>query len=49
MWRRAFATVPGPLEIQATIDFLQSHDDREEAWTDVAHAMYNSKAFIHLD
>ena len=49
MWRRAFATVPGPLEIQATIDFLQSHDDREEAWTDVAHAIYNSKAFIHLD
>jgi len=49
MWRQAFASAPGPDEAEAIVAFVGEAADPEPAWTDVAHALYNAKAFIHLD
>ena len=49
MWRQAFASPPAEEEIRACIDHLDASSDRMEAWNDVAHALFNAKAFVHLD
>ena len=49
MWRQAFAEAPGDEDLGAVIDFVAAAPDSEQGWTDVAHAFFNAKAFIHLD
>ena len=49
MWRQAFAVPPTEEEIRVVVDHLASSSDSTEGWRDVAHALYNAKAFVHLD
>ena len=47
---QAFGRVPTPEEFKVMLAFLQSNgNDRMEAWTDVAHAMFNAKSFLYLE
>ncbi|MCP4835178.1 MAG: DUF1553 domain-containing protein, partial [Phycisphaera sp.] len=49
MWRQAFAVSPTDEEIGLVVDHLSKCVDPTEGWRDVAHALYNAKAFFHLD
>lgn len=49
MWREAFAVAPTTDEVDAMLGFVEGSDDSTQAWNDVAHALLNAKAFIHLD
>ncbi|MBC03527.1 MAG: hypothetical protein CMJ34_09545 [Phycisphaerae bacterium] len=49
MWRQAFAEPPQDPDLQAVVDFVADAPDPQQGWIDVAHALYNAKAFIHLD
>ena len=47
---QAFGRVPTPEEFKVMLAFLQSNEhDHMEAWTDVAHAMFNAKSFLYLE
>jgi hypothetical protein len=49
MWRLAFAAPPTEEDIRIIVDHVDATSDPVEAWNDIAHALYNSKAFVHLD
>ena len=49
MWREAYATAIPPETVDPMLAFVADDADRVAAFTDVAHALYNGKAFIHLD
>ncbi|HAC08661.1 MAG TPA: hypothetical protein DCG14_03310, partial [Phycisphaerales bacterium] len=49
MWRRAFAVPPTDADVRVILDHVTASSDPIEGWTDIAHALYNAKAFIHLD
>jgi len=49
MWRQAFAVPPTNEEVAVVVDHLSSVSDPTEGWRDIAHALYNAKAFVHLD
>ena len=49
LWRQAFAVAPTDEDVSTIVDHVSESTDRLEAWTDVTHALYNAKAFIHLD
>ena len=49
MWRTAFAVEPSDRDLDAIVSFVAAGDDRIERWTDVAHVLFNTKAFIYLD
>ena len=49
MWRQAFAVPPTKEEVAVVVHHLSSVSDPNEGWRDIAHALYNAKAFVHLD
>ena len=49
LWRQAFAVAPTDEDVRTIVDHVSESTDRLEAWTDVTHALYNAKAFVHLD
>jgi cytochrome c553 len=49
MWRTAFAVEPSDRDLDAIVSFVAAGDDQSERWTDVAHVLFNTKAFIYLD
>jgi hypothetical protein len=49
MFLQAFSRPPAPLELEAVLDFIQSHPDPGTAWNDLAHTLWNNKEFIFLN
>ncbi len=49
MWREAFAVPPTDEDIEMVVEFVAAAPGPQQGWIDVAHALYNAKAFIHLD
>ncbi|MEE2682061.1 MAG: PSD1 and planctomycete cytochrome C domain-containing protein [Planctomycetota bacterium] len=47
-WRQAFARAPTPEEIELCVAFLDAGDDDTESWTELCHALLNTKEYIYL-
>ena len=48
IWRRAFARPPTPDELELCTAFLEERAEDEDSWTQLCHALMNTKEFIYL-
>ena len=48
IWRQAFARAPTPEELEMCRAFLEERPQDDQSWTELCHALMNTKEYIYL-